>query len=218
MNLPLLQVALDNTSLEDAVQSVLQYGHVIDIVEVGTILHYAEGAKATSVLRQMFPDKILLDDIKGADAGAPLADICFKAGADTMTAICSADVATMISMLEVAKKYGPNKDVQVELYGDWTFENAQSWIDNGLTQVVYHRSRDAELAGKKWSDDDIEKIAALIKMGLKVTITGGLNVEDLILFKGLNIHCVIAGRSIRNAANPEKTALDFKAEIKRIWG
>jgi 3-dehydro-L-gulonate-6-phosphate decarboxylase len=83
---------------------------------------------------------------------------------------------------------------------------------------VYHRSRDAELAGKKWSDDDIEKIAALIKMGLKVTITGGLNVEDLILFKGLNIHCVIAGRSIRNAANPEKTALDFKAEIKRIWG
>ena len=218
MNLPLLQVALDETSLEDAVKSVKQYGHVIDIVEVGTILHYAEGAKATSVLRQMYPNKILLDDIKGADAGKTLAEICFKAGADTMTAICSADVNTMIAMLKVGKSYGENRDVQVELYGDWTFAHAQSWLDAGLSQVVYHRSRDAELAGKKWSDDDIEKIGKLIEMGLKVTITGGLQVEDLILFQGLAIHCVIAGRAIRDAKNPEQAALNFKEEIARIWG
>ena len=212
MKLPLLQVALDNTSLEDAIESVMQYGHIIDIVEVGTVLHYAEGARATSALRKIFPNKILLDDIKGADAG------CFGAGADTMTAICSADVNTMISMLKVGKTYGPDKDVQVELYGDWTFAQAQSWLDAGLSQVVYHRSRDAELAGKKWSDSDIEKIAKLIEMGFKVTITGGLNVEDLVLFEGLDIHCVIAGRSIRGAKSPEQAALDFKAEIARIWG
>lgn len=218
MNLPLLQVALDNTSLEDAIESVKQYGHVIDIVEVGTILHVAEGAKATSVLRKMFPNKILLDDIKGADAGQVLAGICFGAGADTMTAICSADVNTMISMLEVGKTFGEDRDVQVELYGDWTYAHAQSWLDAGLTQVVYHRSRDAELAGQKWGTADLEKIAKLIEMGFKVTVTGGLNVEDLVLFDGLAIHCVIAGRSIRDAQNPEAAALAFKEEIKRIWG
>lgn len=218
MSLPLLQVALDNTSLEDAVESVRKYGHVIDIVEVGTILHVAEGAKATSVLRQMFPDKILLDDIKGADAGLVLADICFKAGADTMTAICSADVNTMIAMKKIGKEYGENRDVQVELYGDWTYEHAQSWLDASINQVVYHRSRDAELAGKKWSDDDLEKISKLIDMGFKVTVTGGLNVEDLELFRGLAIHCVIAGRSIRGAQDPEAAAKEFKKEIARIWG
>lgn len=218
MKLPLLQVALDNTSLEDAIESVKQYGHVIDIVEVGTILHVAEGAKATSVLRKMFPDKILLDDIKGADAGAVLAKICYEAGADTMTAICSADVNTMISMLKVGKSISEDKDLQVELYGDWTFEHAQSWMDNGISQVVYHRSRDAELAGQKWSNADIEKISKLIDMGFKVTVTGGLNVEDLVLFEGLAIHCVIAGRSIRDAKDPEAAALAFKEEIKRIWG
>ena len=218
MKLPLLQVALDNTSLEDAIESVKQYGHIIDIVEVGTILHVAEGARATSVLRQMFPNKILLDDIKGADAGTTLAELCFNAGADTMTAICSADVNTMIAMKKVGLAISPDKDVQVELYGDWTYEHAQSWLDAGISQVVYHRSRDAELAGKKWSDDDINKISNLIDMGFKVTITGGLNVEDLVLFEGLQIHCVIAGRSIRGAVNPEQAALNFKAEIKRIWG
>jgi len=218
MSLPLLQVALDETSLENAVKSVKQYGHIIDIVEVGTILHYAEGAKAVSVLREMYPNKILLDDIKGADAGSMLAEICFGAGADTMTAICSADVNTMIAMKKVAATYGPNKDVQVELYGDWTFAHAQSWLDAGLSQVVYHRSRDAELAGATWGQSDIKKIATLIEMGIKVTITGGLNVEDLKLFKGLAIHGVIAGRSIRGAKDPEQAAKNFKAEILKIWG
>lgn len=218
MKLPLLQVALDETSLENAVKSVKQYGHIIDIVEVGTILHYAEGAKAVSVLREMYPDKILLDDIKGADAGKTLAEICFGAGADTMTAICSADVNTMIAMKKVGDSYGEGRDVQVELYGDWTFEHAQSWLDAGITQVVYHRSRDAELAGQKWGQSDLDKIAKLIEMGIKVTITGGLNVEDLELFKGLAIHGVIAGRSIRGAQDPEQAAKDFKAEIARIWG
>jgi len=216
--LPKLQVALDNTSLEDAIESVKQYGHIIDIIEVGTILHVAEGARATSVLRQMYPNKILLDDIKGADAGLVLADICFKAGADTMTAICCADVNTMISMLKVGKTYGEDKDVQVELYGDWTFEQAQSWLDNGLTQVVYHRSRDAELAGKSWGEEDFTKIGKLCDMGFKVTITGGLKPQDLVLFKDYPIYCVIAGRSIRGAQNPEQAALDFKEEIAKIWG
>ena len=218
MSLPLLQVALDETSLEDAVKSVRKYGHIIDIVEVGTILHYAEGAKAPKVLREMFPNKILLDDIKGADAGKTLAEICFGAGADIMTAICSADVNTMIAMKKVGESYGSDRDVQVELYGDWTFEHAQSWLDAGINQCVYHRSRDAELAGKKWSDDDIDKIGKLIEMGFKVTITGGLQVEDLVLFEGLNIHCVIAGRAIRGANDPEQAAKNFKAEIARIWG
>jgi 3-keto-L-gulonate-6-phosphate decarboxylase len=218
MKLPLLQVALDNTTLEDAILSVNKYGHIIDIVEVGTILHVAAGVQATQVMRRLYPDKIVLDDIKGADAGKTLAELCFGAGADIMTAICSADINTMIAMKKVGLSYGKDKDVQVELYGDWTFEEAQAWMDNDITQVVYHRSRDAELAGKTWGDSDLEKIGKLCEMGFKVTITGGLNVEDLVLFKDYPIHGVIAGRSIRNAENPEQAALDFKAEIKRIWG
>jgi len=218
MSLPLLQVALDNTTLEDAIESVKLYGHIIDIVEVGTILHVAEGIKATKKLRELYPDKILLDDIKAADAGKTMGELCFGAGADVMTAICSANINTMIAMKEVGKKFGPDKDVQVELYGDWTFDDAKAWLNAGITQVVYHRSRDAELAGKTWGQEDFDKIALLCQMGFKVTITGGLNAEDLVLFKDYPIHGVIGGRGIRNAPDPEQAAKDFKAEIQRIWG
>lgn len=218
MTLPLLQVALDNTSLAEAIESIEQYGHLIDIVEVGTILHVAEGLNATRTMRAMYPDKLLLDDIKGADAGKTLAELCFHAGADIMTAICSADIHTMIAMRQVGEKLTPKRAVQVELYGDWTFEQAASWLEAGIDQVVYHRSRDAELAGKTWDKPDFDKIGRLCDMGFKVTITGGLSKEDLHLFQPYPIYCVIGGRSIRNAKDPAAEALAFQTEIRRLWG
>ncbi len=215
---PKLQVALDNTSITDALTSVKQYADAIDVIEVGTILHVAEGVQPVRILRALYPNKIILADIKGADAGSILAKQCYEAGATWMTAICSADVETMIGMKKVASTYGPDRDVQIELYGDWTFEHAKAWQSAGLEQVVYHRSRDAEAAGKSWSDDDVAKVAQLIDMGFKVTITGGLKIEDLQLFKDYPVYCVIAGRSIRDAQDPLKAAQAFQDEIVRLWG
>ncbi len=216
--IPKLQVALDNTSTSDALASLRQYVDMIDVIEVGTILHVAEGVTPVKILRSLYPEKIILADIKGADAGSILAKQCYDAGATWMTAICSADVETMRGMKNEAKKYNDSKDVQIELYGDWTFELAQKWLDAGLKQVVYHRSRDAEASGKGWSEDDVSKVKKLSEMGFNVTITGGLKVEDLERFKGIEIYCVIAGRSIRDASNPLEAAKNFKDELKRLWG
>jgi len=55
-------------------------------------------------------------------------------------------------------------------------------------------------------------------MGFKVTVTGGLVVKDLPLFKDIPVYVFIAGRSIRDAQDPLKAAREFKAAIKEIWG
>ena len=214
---PKLQVALDNTSLADAMESIRDIGHVIDVIEVGTILHVAEGLEPVRVLRALYPEKIILADIKGADAGSLLAKQCFGAGANWMTVICCAEIPTMTGMLDVAHTMERDSDVQIELYGDWTWQQAESWKESGLKQVVYHRSRDAQAAGKSWGVDDLEKIGKLCDLGFKVTVTGGLTVEDLALFKDYPIYCFIAGRSIRNAESPEAAAKAFKAEIAKYW-
>lgn len=215
--LPKLQVALDNTSLSDALDAIRDIGEHIDVIEVGTILHVAEGLEPVRCLRALFPEKIILADIKGADAGSLLAKQCFGAGATWMTVICCAEIATMEGMLKVAKERGADKDVQVELYGDWTWEHAESWKKAGLEQVVYHRSRDAQAAGKSWVDEDFNKIGKLCDMGFKVTVTGGLTIEDIKLFKDFPIYCFIAGRSIRDASVPSEAALLFKDEINKYW-
>ena len=55
-------------------------------------------------------------------------------------------------------------------------------------------------------------------MGFKVTVTGGLALEDLPLFQGIPIHVFIAGRSIRDASSPVEAARQFKRSIAQLWG
>ena len=113
---------------------------------------------------------------------------------------------------------GERGEIQVELYGDWTYEQAQQWLDAGISQVIYHQSRDALLAGETWGEKDLNKVKKLIDMGFRVSVTGGLSVDTLKLFSGVDVFTFIAGRGITEAADPAAAARDFKNEIKRIWG
>ena len=208
---PLLQIALDNNTLSDAIRSISQVGNEVDVIEAGTILCLAEGMEAVRCLRALYPSKTILADTKCADAGGTVAKNSADAGADWMTVICSATIPTMKAALkEVA-------DLQVELYGDWTFEHAKQWKEAGLSQVVYHQSRDALLAGETWGEKDLNKIKKLVEMGFKVSVTGGLEKETLKLFKGINVYTFIAGRGIREASDPAQAAREFKEEIAKYW-
>ena len=208
---PLLQIALDNNTLSDAIRSISQVGHEVDIIEAGTILCLAEGMEAVRCLRALYPNKIILADTKCADAGGTVAKNCADAGADWMTVICSATIPTMKAALKEVK------DLQVELYGDWTFEHAKQWKEAGLSQAVYHQSRDALLAGETWGEKDLNKIRKLVEMGFKVSVTGGLEKETLKLFKGIDVYTFIAGRGIREASDPVQAAREFKEEIDKYW-
>ena len=213
---PLLQVALDQTDLEAALRVAGVLAPEVDVLEAGTILCYAEGRRAFSTLRALYPEKIIVADFKAADAGGTVAEIAYSGGADWMTVICCAPIPTMEAALEKAKHHGG--EVQIELYGNWTFEQAEDWKNVGLKQVIYHRGRDAELAGQKWSPEDLEKIRRLAGMGFEVSITGGLSPGNLDFFTGIPVQCFIAGRGLYGAEDPVETAGNFKTAIQKGWG
>ena len=209
---PLLQVALDSNSLSEGLKVANILGDEVDVLEVGTILCLQEGMEPVRCLRALFPNKIILADTKCADAGGTVAKNCKNAGADWMTVICSATIPTMQAALKEID------ELQVELYGNWTMEDAKKWKEIGITQAVYHQSRDALLAGESWGKKDLDRVQALIDMGFKVSVTGGLELETLKLFAGMNIYCFITGRSLREVEDPKAEAKKWKEEIKRIWG
>jgi 3-keto-L-gulonate-6-phosphate decarboxylase len=215
MSKPMLQVALDTLDIPTALAATQALAPEVDVLEVGTILCYAEGARAVATLRALYPGHIILADLKAADAGTTVAEIVFSKGATWMTVICCAPYATMGAALEVARKY--NGDVQIELYGDWTFEQAAKWLELGLTQAIYHRGRDAEFAGQKWGEADLSKIRKLTEMGFQISVTGGLHPEDLVIFKGIPVKCFIAGRGLYGAEDPAQAAREFTAAINQHW-
>lgn len=123
MSLPMLQVALDNQTLSDAYETTRLIAEEVDIIEVGTILCVGEGVRAVRDLKALYPHKIVLADAKIADAGKILSRMCFEANADWVTVICCADINTAKGALDVAKEF--NGDVQIELTGFWTREQAR---------------------------------------------------------------------------------------------
>ena len=210
--MPNLQVALDNNTIESALADAVKVGQIVDIIEAGTILILQEGDKAVKALRGVFPDKIIIADTKCADAGKTVAQNMANAGADWMTCICSATIPTMqAAATEVS-------DLQVELYGNWTKEDAQKWLDAGITQAIYHQSRDALLSGEVWGEKDLNRVKELVQMGFKVSVTGGLSPDVLPLFKGVDVYTFIAGRAITQASDPKKAAQAFKDVMNKIWG
>lgn len=212
MGIPNLQIALDHSDLPSAVADIAKVGEIVDILEVGTILCLQAGEQAIRCVRALFPEKKVVADTKCADAGGTVAKNCADAGADWMTVICCATIPTMkAAAAEIA-------EVQVELYGDWTYEQAQSWLDAGINQAIYHQSRDALLAGETWGEKDLNRVKKLIDMGFRVSVTGGLAVDTLELFAGIDVYTFITGRGITAAEDPAAAAQAFKNEIQRIWG
>ncbi len=210
---PYVQVALDNISMEEALDTLANgVGEAVDIVEVGTLLLAAEGKRAISLIRRLYPNKIVVADFKLADAAATLTPMFLNSGADYATVIAAADPETMKIALDEAKKLG--KMVQVELYGPWDRERAQMWRDIGMEHIIYHHSRDA---GKPWDETDIQRVKLLADLGFNVTVTGGLDPSHIHLFKGIPIFCFIGGRSIRLAKDPAAEIARFQEEISKYF-
>lgn len=130
MSLPMLQVALDNQTMDSAYETTRLIAEEVDIIEVGTILCVGEGVRAVRDLKALYPHKIVLADAKIADAGKILSRMCFEANADWVTVICCADINTAKGALDVAKEF--NGDVQIELLG---FTGPGNRRNSGAMQV-----------------------------------------------------------------------------------
>lgn len=223
MTKPLLQIALDSLSLEKAVADAKQAENSVEIIEVGTILACAEGMKAVSTLRALHPNHIIVCDLKTTDGGAILAKMAFEAGADWLTVSAAAHPATKAACKKVADEFNAAnnpqtpKEIQIEIYGNWTMEDAKDWVTLGVKQAIYHRSRDAELAGKSWTPEDIELMRQLSDLGIEVSITGGIVPEDIHLFKDIkNAKAFIAGRALVGEKG-KATAEAIRTEINKYW-
>lgn len=167
-------------------------------------------------MREQCPDKIIVADWKVADAGETLAQQAFGAGANWMTIICAAPLATVEKGHAMAQRCGG--EIQIELFGNWTLDDARDWHRIGVRQAIYHRGRDAQASGQQWGEADLARMKALSDIGLELSITGGITPADLPLFKEIRVKAFIAGRALAGAANPAQVAGDFHAQIDSIWG
>ena len=59
---PLLQVALDHSDLKGAIKAAVSVGEEVDVIEAGTVCLLQVGSELVEVLRNLFPEKIIVAD------------------------------------------------------------------------------------------------------------------------------------------------------------
>ena len=213
---PLLQLALDYVSLPKAIVMAALVAPEVDIIEIGTPLCKSAGTAAIRAIREICPDKLILADFKAPDVGGLEATMAFDAGADMMTVIGGATLATVEQALAAARERG--KEMLMELTGVRDIlERAGEWRRIGVDRIVYHREWDAQSAGREWTEADKVTICKLIDMGFKVTVTGGLTLELLPFFADLPVSVLICGRGIREALDPRAAAHQMRLAIADLW-
>ena len=213
---PQLQIALDTFDMPSALRPLNASISQVDVIECGTVLIIAEGLRAVREIRALYPNKTILADVRIAEAGAVISRACFEAGASWVSVVAGASMTTVEQVVKVAQEFGG--EVQIELGETYDPEQAREWRRLGATQVIVHRSRDAEAAGKlTWGEDDKDRIRQLHQMGFKVTVTGGVTAKDLPFFQGVPVGVVISGRGIVKADDPLAAATELRETIGRVW-
>ena len=91
-----LQIALDDISMEAAMELLGKVKEYADIAEVGTPFLMEYGMEAVRRIHAGFPGLSVLCDGKIMDAGGYEAELAFRAGADYVTVLAVTDDRTIL--------------------------------------------------------------------------------------------------------------------------
>jgi 3-hexulose-6-phosphate synthase/6-phospho-3-hexuloisomerase len=205
-----LQLALDLLDLERALRIAdLAVPHGVDWVEAGTPLIKSEGLDAVRALRERFPGKKIVADLKTADAGRIEMEAAAKAGADYAIVLAAASESTLRESVEVGRNYGLG--IGVDLLGaekpEALVERLADW---GVAFISVHCPIDVQMRG----GDPFEVLARLAKVTpIPLAAAGGLNSETAPRAAAAGASIVVVGGAIIKAADPARAAADIRRAL-----
>ncbi|MEN6610310.1 MAG: bifunctional hexulose-6-phosphate synthase/ribonuclease regulator [Methanoregulaceae archaeon] len=206
MDMPILQVALDILELNRAVQIAKEaVNGGADWIEVGTPLIKSEGMQAVRVLREAFPGKEIVADMKVADTGTIEVEMAAKAGASVVCVLGDADDSVIQESVRAARLYGVR--IMADLINSpQPVERAQALMRLGVDIIVAHTGIDQQMTGKS-SLSLLESLTGVITV--PVAVAGGLDASAAAqaVSQGADI-VVIGGWIVRSA--------DITASTRRI--
>jgi len=206
-----LQVALDLMNLKRAVRiakDAVEGG--VDWIEVGTPLIKSEGMDAIRKLRQEFPDKKLIADMKTMDVGGVEVEMAAKAGADIIGILGAADNETLKEGIRAARNYDAEVFADLIRVEDQV-KRTEEVTELGVDYIGVHIGIDAQMRGEEPGElvEDVSKATPL-----PVAAAGGLNSETApeIVKRGADI--IIVGGAIIKAKDVKKAAKNVKKSIQ----
>jgi len=211
-----LQLALDTPDLTHELELAGKVAAYVDLIEAGTPLLIREGIRAVRELRRRHRGRPIVADIKVIDAGEPIAELAFAAGATVVTVLGNASDELIERVVSSAQRYDGHVMADSLAVPNIT-ERARRLRDLGVSSLCVNRRGFKRAKGLN-REERINLIAELIeKIELPVYLAGGIDVVELTLLRELPLAGVIVGAAIARAFSPTETAKKMRAILDGKW-
>lgn len=206
-----LQLALDMLTTEEAINIAVATEAAVDIIEIGTPLLKHEGVGVLRAMRERFPDKQILVDLKTMDVGKYEADFSFENGADIVTVLGVADDATIQGAISSARSHG--KKVLVDLINVTDkVDRARQSLEWGADYIGIHSGIDQQSRGET-PLNDLRMLSE--SLSVPIAVAGGIGMDIIDQIVDSRPQVVVVGGAITQAADPGSEAMALK---KRLGG
>jgi len=206
-----LQIALDDITLEGALELVERVRDSIDIIEVGTPLIYLCGMEAVRAMKRRFPDKEVLADMKIMDGGTYETEEAMLAGADYVTVLGVSEDVTIQRCLQTVERYG--KEVVVDMICVPDMPGRIRELEAlGVHGLAVHTGIDQQAAGRTPLDD--LKLMRACAQRAKISVAGGIRSETVPDYAACRPEVLIVGGGITHAADPVAAASAIARQLR----
>jgi 3-hexulose-6-phosphate synthase len=207
-----LQLALDTPDLTHELELAGKVAAYVDLIEAGTPLLIREGIRAVRELRRRHRGRPIVADIKVIDAGEPIAELAFAAGATVVTVLGNASDELIERVVRSAHRYDGQVMADSLTVSDIAIR-ARRLRELGVTSICVNR-RGFKRAKGLSREERIDQITELINdVELPVYLAGGIDVAELTLLRKLPLAGVIVGAAIANAPSPVESAKKMRAVL-----
>lgn len=202
-----IQLAIDRVSIDKAKDISKKASAYIDIIEVGTALIKDFGVVAIKELKEAFPDKTILADIKTIDEGAYEFKAAFNSGADIATVMAAASIDTIKACYEVSQSFGRIMMIDLLEVDNKKINKLKVFSD---AIFCVHAPSDGGEKDLTLLLEEFKKMFPEIK---NIAVAGGVNYETITSIKEAKVDIVIIGGAITKAQNIEEAARKFRELI-----
>ena len=218
---PIVQISLDLVSIREALETAeMAVAAGVDWLEAGTPLILAEGMHGVRALRERYPDRPIVADLKTMDGGWLEVEIMAKAGATHVVVMGQAHRETVELVVRAGKDFG------VKVMGDNMamtdpVEGAKILADLGCDYIIHHIGYDYRTLRKERGErfeTPLERLREVVNaVDVPVQAVGGLSIEQAVEAPAFGAPIVVIGAPLAIDAHAFRAASgDVEGVLREI--
>lgn len=179
-----------------------------DWIEAGTPLIKSEGIGIVRLLKERFPGKTIVADLKTMDVGALEADMAAKMGADVIVVMGVASNSTIEEAIRAATKFGAKVMVDMMAVPD-PLQRAVELAPLGISYICLHVGVDQQMRGEVPDPTEV-----LSTSPVDVAVAGGINSESAGRLAADGAEIIIVGGAITKSPDVAEATRTIKRAME----